>query len=279
MPLMHLVNARRGYSQHLKIVFAALTISASFPGYSQGFGDLLRNAVGKIVSPSGGGAANNSANAPGADALQGLLMNGFSSLTGIDLGSLTPGTPAADTQGRVVLFRTSWCGYCKQAAAYMSQKGIPYIERDTENALNKLDYKTYGGKGGVPLMVFGDKTMSGFAPAAFDQAYATFKASQPAAIAATSALTTTNVAAANSANTGSPSTAAVPAIQAGDTLVGKLRTTPIYAQPSKTGALLTNLKATDQAVYLGEESNGLYRVGTPAGDGWGDKLMLKRAVQ
>ena len=279
MSLAPLVSARYGFALPVKVMVLAMGIGFSFPGYSQGFGDLLRNAVSKIANPSGGGPANNLPTGSGADALQGLIMNGFSSLTGIDLGNLTPGTPAADAQGRVVLFRTSWCGYCKQAAAYMSQKGIPFIERDTENALNKADYKTYGGKGGVPLIVFGDKTMSGFAPGAFDQAYATFKASQPAVTAATTGVAPANAAAATVVTAASPGAAAVSAIQAGDTLVGKLRTTPIYAQPSKTGAVLTNLKATDQAVYLGEESNGLYRVGTPAGDGWGDKLMLKRAVQ
>lgn len=262
------ISTRLCNPHFLKAVLLCFGLSFSLTGHSQGFGDLLRGAVSKIAGPNA------------ADALQGMMVNGISSLTGVDVGKVAAGAPSADPQGRVVLFRTAWCGYCKQAAAYMSQKGIPFVERDIEAVpANRTAYQTYGGKG-VPLMVMGDKTMSGFSPSSFDQAYAVFKASQPvanAAVATPASAANTDTSARTVSAAGAAVAADAAAIQAGDALVSKLKSMPIYAQPNKTAPLLTNLSATDQAIYLGEERNGLYRLGTPAGDGWGDKLMLKRA--
>ena len=36
----------------------------------------------------------------------------------------------------VILYRTEYCGYCKQAASYMQQKSIPFIEKDIEDMTN-----------------------------------------------------------------------------------------------------------------------------------------------
>jgi glutaredoxin len=77
---------------------------------------------------------------------------------------------------QVVLFRTAWCGYCKRAAAYMHQQKIQFVERDIElDARSHADYQRLGGKGSIPLIQFGDKTMMGFAQETFDQYYAEFK--------------------------------------------------------------------------------------------------------
>lgn len=231
----------------------------------------MRGALGKLSNQNSGGG--NASNLPNLGSIQDMVVNGIRSFSGIDLGQVDPSV-APDAQGKVVLFRTSWCGYCKQAAACMSQKGIPFIERDTENSLNKADFQHYGTKGSVPLLVFGNKTMLGFAPGPFDQAYTAFKASQPAGdVASTNGAATPSSTAAPMQGT----PLALSTIQPCDTLVGKLKTIPVYTQANKKAALLTNLTPTDQAVYLGEESNGLYRVGTNAGEGWADKLLLKRA--
>ena len=68
-----------------------LGLSFSLIGYSQGFSDLVRGAVSKIAGPNA------------ADALQGMVVNGITSLTGVDLGKVAEGAPPADPQGRVVL--------------------------------------------------------------------------------------------------------------------------------------------------------------------------------
>ncbi len=88
-------------------------------------------------------------------------------------GSLTGDMQApAGADGSVVLYRTASCPPSKQAAAYMQSKGIPFVERDVErNAEYNKEYQRLGGRG-VPFMVFGRKTPTGYSPAMIDRNYA-----------------------------------------------------------------------------------------------------------
>ena len=42
------------------------------------------------------------------------------------------GEKAAGASGDVIIYGASWCGACKQAAQYFSQKGVPFVEKDIE---------------------------------------------------------------------------------------------------------------------------------------------------
>jgi glutaredoxin len=42
-----------------------------------------------------------------------------------------PGTGVASASD-VIIYGASWCGACKQAARYFSQKGVPFVEKDIE---------------------------------------------------------------------------------------------------------------------------------------------------
>lgn len=89
----------------------------------------------------------------------------------------------AQQAAKVVLYRTAWCGYCKRAAAYMQQQKIQFVERDIEvDDRSHADYLRLGGKGSVPLIQFGDRTMMGFAQETFDQYYADFKKANHSAV-------------------------------------------------------------------------------------------------
>lgn len=71
----------------------------------------------------------------------------------------------------VVMYSTSWCGYCRQARRYFKSKGIKYVERDIERSrLAKRAYDRLGGNG-VPLIVVGENQMSGFSARKFDRLY------------------------------------------------------------------------------------------------------------
>jgi glutaredoxin len=68
-----------------------------------------------------------------------------------------------NTSQGVVIYTTSWCGYCKKAKAWMNTHGISYDEYDIEESTNnRLMYQKAGGKGGVPLIVVGGKTLAGW---------------------------------------------------------------------------------------------------------------------
>lgn len=187
------------------------------------------------------------------------LVGVIRSVAQVSYGQIPSGAGAPqDVEGKVVLYRTAWCGYCKQAAAYMQQKAIPFVERDIEtDPANKAEYTRLGGKGPVPFIVFGQKTMLGFSAAAIDQNYAEYQrilATRP------------------SAGVGGPSAAPQP----GDALIGKIPGVPIYRQPSKVADKLIPLAKADTVIYMGEERDGLYRVTTSQGEGWVDKLLVKK---
>ena len=65
-------------------------------------------------------------------------------------------------QTRVVLYSTSWCGYCKKARSFMNRENISFDEYDIEkNAIAKRTYEQAGGNG-VPLLIRGEKSIQGF---------------------------------------------------------------------------------------------------------------------
>ncbi|MDE1464079.1 glutaredoxin family protein [Spartinivicinus poritis] len=66
----------------------------------------------------------------------------------------------------VVLYATSWCGYCKKARSFLEKYNIPYTEYDIEKSTEGLhQYKQLGGKG-VPVFLVKGKTISGYNPQA-----------------------------------------------------------------------------------------------------------------
>ncbi|MFQ5546150.1 MAG: glutaredoxin domain-containing protein [Acidiferrobacterales bacterium] len=75
--------------------------------------------------------------------------------------SIVPGQ--ATTNGPTVkILSTTWCGVCKKAKTYLSQKGVAFREYDVEHSeAGKREYKRLNGKG-VPIILVGDHRMDGF---------------------------------------------------------------------------------------------------------------------
>lgn len=68
----------------------------------------------------------------------------------------------------VVIYTTSWCGYCRQAKAWMSANGVPYDERDIETSSEDARaMRRLNPRGSVPTFDIGGNTMVGFSEAAF----------------------------------------------------------------------------------------------------------------
>ncbi|MCB9771282.1 MAG: hypothetical protein H6754_01835 [Candidatus Omnitrophica bacterium] len=72
---------------------------------------------------------------------------------------------SAGTQTKkVVVYMTSWCGYCRKMTAFLKQNGIAYTAHDIEkNDMAKKMYQKYGGQG-VPLVIVGEKVIRGYNP-------------------------------------------------------------------------------------------------------------------
>ena len=79
-------------------------------------------------------------------------------------GQGTAAQPEADryAQPDVVLYATSWCGYCKAAREFFTANGIEYIELDIEASSTARQAHRELGGGGVPVIVVGDSVIRGF---------------------------------------------------------------------------------------------------------------------
>ncbi len=80
---------------------------------------------------------------------------------------------APDLSGvTVVMYRTAWCGYCRQAAAYVRSLGARLVEYDIEREPEKKAEmkKKSGGSTGVPLLDIDGTIIRGYSPPAIKAA-------------------------------------------------------------------------------------------------------------
>lgn len=72
---------------------------------------------------------------------------------------------SAQHEESVILYATSWCGYCTKARQFLAEKGIPYYEYDIEaSAEGREQYDALGGNG-VPLLLVNGTVIKGYNPA------------------------------------------------------------------------------------------------------------------
>jgi len=80
-------------------------------------------------------------------------------------------TPEQVKSKTVIMYSTSWCGYCKKAARHFRKKSIPFKEYDIEKSKSAAKaYRKLNGRG-VPLLLVGKKRMTGFDAYRFDRLY------------------------------------------------------------------------------------------------------------
>jgi glutaredoxin len=71
----------------------------------------------------------------------------------------------------VIMYSTSWCGYCKKAAKHFKKNKIRYTEFDIERSAKAArEYKKLKGRG-VPVILIGNRRMNGFSAKTFDSIY------------------------------------------------------------------------------------------------------------
>lgn len=71
----------------------------------------------------------------------------------------------------VVMYGTSWCGYCKKARIYFKSNNIDFTDLDVEtNATAKAQFNALGG-GGVPVILVGNMRINGFNETTFEEFY------------------------------------------------------------------------------------------------------------
>jgi glutaredoxin len=71
----------------------------------------------------------------------------------------------------VVMFSAEWCGYCRKARRFFQANGVAFRERDIEKEpAARREYERLGGAG-VPLILVGDRRLTGFSEAGFRRLY------------------------------------------------------------------------------------------------------------
>lgn len=77
------------------------------------------------------------------------------------------GSQSQTSSRGIVLYVASWCGYCRQARAYLARSGIKYEEVDIDTPAGKAAFAA-AGSGAVPLLVANGEQLRGFSELAYD---------------------------------------------------------------------------------------------------------------
>lgn len=82
-----------------------------------------------------------------------------------NIGTFVFGAPDyANANNEVVLYATSWCGYCQKTRELFAANNIPYVEYDIEKSDKRnREFKKLGGSG-VPLINVNGTIVRGYAP-------------------------------------------------------------------------------------------------------------------
>lgn len=74
-------------------------------------------------------------------------------------------------QGEVILYATSWCGYCAKTREFLGERGIAYTELDIEKSSDaRRAYDALGGRG-VPVLKVNGTVIHGYNPQGILAAY------------------------------------------------------------------------------------------------------------
>lgn len=65
-------------------------------------------------------------------------------------------------------------------------------------------------------------------------------------------------------------------IQAGDVVMSKITNLAVYKEADKKSSILLRANKSDELVFMGEEANGFLRVTTEKGEGWAEKILIKK---
>ncbi len=78
-------------------------------------------------------------------------------------------SPSGANGRQIIMYSTAQCPACQQAKQYLTQRGVPFEERNVQQSKTAADeFQRLGGRG-VPLIMVGGERMEGFNPQEIDR--------------------------------------------------------------------------------------------------------------
>ncbi|QMU60896.1 MAG: glutaredoxin family protein [Gammaproteobacteria bacterium] len=71
---------------------------------------------------------------------------------------------AAAHDGKVILYATSWCGYCEKTRELLNENNIEYHEYDVESSQEGREQYDRLGVKGVPVLLINGEIVAGYDP-------------------------------------------------------------------------------------------------------------------
>lgn len=102
------------------------------------------------------------------DEFEDVILDGRSSTVELPEGLELPDVDPAPAGGPIIVYKTEWCGVCKQLESYLKRKGVEYVTKDIEadsSAAAELAAKAERAgvpMGSVPMIDVGGELLRGF---------------------------------------------------------------------------------------------------------------------
>ena len=99
---------------------------------------------------------------------QKIAVGSSKRITSVSVPTIQPlKQPINDGSKHVLMYSTSWCGYCKKARAHFIKNKISFLEYDIEKDERAGRMHSILGGGGVPLIIYNGNMMHGFSESKF----------------------------------------------------------------------------------------------------------------
>jgi len=71
----------------------------------------------------------------------------------------------------IILYTTSWCGYCKKARNFFNSRNISFTEYDIEKDKDAAQtFKQLNSRGGVPFAIINGQSIHGYSESSYERA-------------------------------------------------------------------------------------------------------------
>ena len=87
----------------------------------------------------------------------------------VSAGGAAAAGAALSGQPRIIVYYADWCGACRKAKRYLSEKGVRFEIRNVDNPAVAAELRSKTGARSIPVIDVDGRILTGFSPQALDQ--------------------------------------------------------------------------------------------------------------